>query len=141
MNSTDKVNPPKWFKPVAVLAIAWNTMGLAAFAQQMTMDTGALPEAQRTFYESVPLWATGAFAIAVIFGTLGSIALLLRKRWSVVALALSVIGVVVQMLHSLLLGDGLAIFGNAALVLPLTTLAVGVALWVLAVSSAKKAWF
>ncbi len=138
MNTTTK--PPMWFLVVAGLALVWNLMGVAAYLNQMTMDLSALPEAQRFFYQSIPAWATAAFAIAVFAGVAGSIGLLLKKRWAIPVLVVSFVGAVVQMTHSLLLGNGLEVFGTSALILPLITLAIGLALIGFAMLSKNRAW-
>ena len=138
MNTTTK--PPMWFLVVAGLALVWNLMGVAAYLNQMTMDLSALPEAQRLFYQTIPAWATAAFAIAVFAGVAGSIGLLLKKRWAIPVLVVSFVGAVVQMTHSLLLGNGLEVFGTSALILPLITLAIGLALIGFAMLSKNRAW-
>jgi len=115
-------------------------MGVAAYLGQMTMDLSALPDAQRAFYESIPTWATAAFAIAVFAGVAGSIGLLLKKRWAIPVLVVSFASVVVQVTHSLLLGNGLEVFGTSALILPLATLATGLALIGFAYLSKNRAW-
>lgn len=140
MNTTTKTKPAMWFLPVAGLALVWNMIGVAAYLNQMTMDLSVLPDAQRTFYASIPLWATTAFAIAVFAGVAGSVGLLLKKRWAVPALIASFMGIVVQVTHSLLLGNGLEVFGKSALILPLLTLSIGLALIGFAILSRNRAW-
>ena len=128
------------FKAIAWVAIVWNLMGVAAYINQSIMDLSALPDAQRTFYEAVPAWATAAFAVAVFAGSAGSIALLLRKQWALHLLVLSFIGIVVQVFHSLFIGNGLEVFGTTALIMPLLTLGIGVALIWFALFSRNKSW-
>ncbi len=140
MNSIVKTKPPIWFWIVAALALVWNLMGVGAYLNQMTMDLAALPDAQRGFYASIPAWATAAFAIAVFGGALGSAALLLRQRWAIPTLVVSLLGVVVQVFHSLVLGNGLEIFGTAALAIPSLTLVIGAALIGFAIMSKNRAW-
>ena len=132
--------PPKRFWIVAGLGLIWNLMGVAAFVGQMTMDVSALPEAERAFYAGVPGWATTAFAIAVGAGVLGCIALLVRKRWALPLFIASLLGVLVQSGHSLLIGDGLDVFGPAGLVLPVLTLSIAAALVALARHAIRRGW-
>ena len=140
MNIIDKTKPAIWFWVAASAALIWNLMGVAAYLGQMMMDVSTLPDAQRTFYETTPAWATSAFAIAVFAGTAGSAALLLRQRWAIPALVASLFGVIVHMAHSLLPGNGLEIFGTSALILPLLTLAIGLALIWFAIMSKNRSW-
>lgn len=140
MNSPTNTKPPAWFLAVAGLALAWNLIGVAAYLGQVTMDLSDLPDAQRVFYESIPPWATAAFAIAVFAGAVGSLALLLRKRWAIPVLMVSCMGIAVQMTHSFFLSNGLDVFGTSALILPSTTLAIGLALIGFAIWSRNRAW-
>lgn len=129
-----------WFLPVAGLALVWNLLGVAAYLSQMMMNLSTLPESQRAFYAAIPAWATSAFAIAVFAGVVGVFGLLLKKRWALGVLVVSVLGIIVQMSYSLLIGNGLEVFGASALVLPLVTLAIGLGLVWLAVFAKKKGW-
>ena len=140
MNSPTNTKPPAWFLIVAGLALAWNLIGVAAYVGQVTMDLSSLPDSQRAFYESIPAWATAAFAIAVFAGAAGSLALLLKKRWASPVLVVSCLGMLAQMTHSFFLGNGLEIFGTSALILPLATLAIGLALIGFAIFAKNKAW-
>ncbi|VAW11040.1 hypothetical protein MNBD_BACTEROID03-2112 [hydrothermal vent metagenome] len=99
MTNTTRVKPPIWFWIVSVLALLWNLLGVMAYLAQVNMTDetlAALPEAERALYENQPIWATMAFAIAVWGGALGSLALLLRKRWARAVLLISLIGIIVQ---------------------------------------------
>lgn len=140
MNTIIKTKPPTWFWVAASAALIWNLIGVAAYLGQMMMDMSTLPDAQRTFYETTPAWATSAFAIAVFAGTAGSVALLLRQRWAILALVASLFGIIVQMAHSLLLENGLEVFGTSALILPLLTLAIGLTLIWFAIVSKNQSW-
>ena len=139
-NGSTKITPAAWFTPIAGAALIWNLMGVAAFISQMMTDLSILPEAQRAYYASIPLWATAAFAIAVFAGAAGSTGLLLKKRWAFPVLIVSFIGILVQLAHSLLLGNGVEVFGRSALILPLLTLAIGLALIGLADLAKKRNW-
>ena len=95
--SADSTNkPPVWFWVVSVLALIWNIIGVMSYlAQAYTSveDLEKMTQAQRELFESQPAWVTGAFAIAVFGGTLGCIALLLRKKWAKPILIISLLGI------------------------------------------------
>ena len=137
---SSRVSPAKWYWWVAGVALIWNLLGVAAFFTQIATDPATLPDAQRIFYENMPAWATGGFAVAVFGGVLGCIALLMRRLWSLVMFVASVVGIVVQNCYSFLVGDGLTVFGPAAIVLPAITLAIGLALIGLARLAKKNGW-
>ena len=113
---------------------------MVAFVGQMMMDLSALSAAERAFYESTPVWATIAFAVAVSGGVLGCVALLLRKSWAYPMLVICLAGILVQISHSLFVGDGIEVFGPAGFVLPLLTFGIAAALTGLAHYSATLGW-
>lgn len=90
------------FWAIGAVALIWNLMGVANFAVQMS--AGALPayqEAERAIIEGRPVWATGAFALAVIGGALGSLLLLLRKSAAYYVFIASLLGVIVTIIHAI----------------------------------------
>lgn len=64
----------------------------------------AYRESERVIIEGRPTWSTGAFAIAVFGGALGSLLLLLRKSATFYVLIASLLGVIVTMTHTLGVG-------------------------------------
>ena len=140
MNESIATQPPKWFWVVSSVALVWNLLGVLAFFAQMALDLGTLSEAEREFYNATPTWATLAFAVAVFGGTLGCVALLLRKSWAFLMLVICLAGIVVQISHSLFIGNGIEVFGPQGLVLPALTFGIGVLLVWFASYSAKRGW-
>ena len=114
---------------VGIIGLLWNLMGLAAFFSQMTMDLSALPEPQQAFYGAMPIWAKAGFFIAAVGGVLGCVGLLLGAGWARIVFALSIVGLLVQNVHAFLLGNGLAVFGTGAVVMPIFVLAVAIYLY------------
>jgi len=92
--------PPIWFWIISAIGLVWNAMGVKHYLQQ-AYNT----ESYREMYtpekleiaSNMPAWLTATFAIAVFAGTLGCIALLLRKKIANSLLLLSLIAVVIQM--------------------------------------------
>ncbi len=134
------IKPPLWFWVISALGLAWNGLGLAAFVVQMGMDLTELPQAQREFHETTPVWATLGFAIAVFGGVLGCIALLLRKSWAVTMLLVCLAGIVVQIFHSLVVSNGIEVFGPQGIILPLMTFTIAALLTWFAYVSKKRGW-
>lgn len=90
---------PKWFTPVAILALLWNLLGASAYLMDVTMSPEAVAqmgEAERAMYASRPAWFVVAYASAVWFGVAGSLGLLLRKRWATPLFLLSLLGLIAQ---------------------------------------------
>jgi len=141
MNRTNKA--PVWFWAVAVLALGWNAVGVAAYIRQATMTPealAALPAAERALMTATPAWATAAFAIAVFGGAAGSLLLLLRSRVALPVLVLSLIGVIAQMSYVLFLSKALEVYGSEGLAMPVTVLVVSVLLPFFARHAARRRW-
>ena len=92
--------PPIWFWIVSVLALLWNAMGVMAYlyrAYATDEMIASLPaEQQAEFLIEYPAWVTAAFALAVFCGFLGSLSLLIRKKWAYVLLVISAIAAYAQ---------------------------------------------
>ncbi|MFI0429129.1 hypothetical protein [Mariniflexile sp. HMF6888] len=107
-----KEKPPVWFWIVSVIALLWNAMGVKEYlgqAYQTESWRAALTDEQFEMISSFPSWLTAAFAIAVFAGALGSLGLLLRKKWAYMLLVVSLIAVIAQMGYILIQGhfDGI----------------------------------
>src|SRR6266496_5219562 len=90
------------FWAIGAVTLIWNVMGVINFFVQMNADAlASFPESHRAIIEGRPAWTTGAFAIAVFGGALGCLLLLLRKRAAYYLFIASLLGVVVQLIHTL----------------------------------------
>jgi len=137
------VRAPLWFKIVSVLALLWNLAGLFAFASDASMgpeDIAKLTKDQQAMYAAQPLWALVATGIATIGGTIGSLGLLLGKRWAIIALGASLLGIVVQDAGMLGLPGGIASIGTVAIVLQGIVLLIAIGLVLLARKGTAKLW-
>lgn len=134
---------PKWFLGVVIFAIIWNLLGVIAYIGQMMMTPEALswlsPEEQALF-ENTPAWATGAFAFAVWGGLIGSVLLLLKKQTSKIVLIISLLGILVQMTHSLFMSNNYDVYGPGGLVMPVMVLIIGIGLVWLSDKGIKEGW-
>ena len=74
---------PKWFRPIAIVALIWNLLGCAAYLADASISEEALSKmtpAQQSLYAARPSWSIGATATAVWFGAAGCVGLFLRKK-------------------------------------------------------------
>lgn len=136
-------NAPRWFLGVAIAALIWNLLGVFAYVGQMMMTPEALsllPADQRELFESTPAWATGAFAVAVWGGALGSLLLLLKKKASKPVLILSLIGILVQMYHSFFISNNFDVYGPGAAIMPVMVIIIGIGLVWLSDKGIKEGW-
>ena len=90
------IHVPRWFWLVAALCLLFEAAGCYAYILQVTVDPATLPIDERRLVEAMPIWAIGAYAMAVWVGLIGAIGLLLRKRFARGALLISLAFVVVQ---------------------------------------------
>src|SRR5262245_35499538 len=91
--------PPGAFKVVAIIALIWMLFGVAAWVMDLVTDesqVASLSDAQRQLYAARPTWLFVDYGVAVFTGLLGTIGLLMRKRWATTLFVISLIAVVVQ---------------------------------------------
>lgn len=106
------------FWAIGAIALIWNLLGVMNYLGQMNADTlAALPENHRALIETRPAWATGAFAIAVFGGVLGSLLLLLKRSIAVYLFIVSLLGVIIQLIPSVQLAASAVKFSLAEVVL------------------------
>ena len=137
------MNTPTWFKVVAVLALLWNLLGCFAYFSDLRLspeDLAKLPEAQQALYSARPGWAVAATAAAVFGGALGSIGLLLRKKWAFPVFVLSLIGILVQDFGLFVLADGASLAGTVAVVMQAIVLTIGIGLVLLSRNGIARGW-
>jgi hypothetical protein len=87
-------NPPSWFRIVALLAILWNAYGVAMYLHSVGV-WGNMTDVQLAATNSIPAAIKGAFALGTFGGLIGSLGLLLRKRWALPVLLVSLLALVV----------------------------------------------
>ncbi|MBT8303121.1 MAG: hypothetical protein KJP09_01515 [Bacteroidia bacterium] len=139
---TNNTKLPVWFWIISIAGLVWNLLGVVAYLGQAYMtdeQMALLPEADQNWYNNVPAWVTAAFAIAVFAGTLGCIALLLRKRWAVPLFMLSLIGVLAQQVYNFFLQDYVAIEGTR-MIMPIVVILVAGLLYWYSKGAREKAW-
>lgn len=140
--STNK--PPIWFWIVSAIALLWNAMGVKVYldqaynteAHQAMYDTPELLE----IVNNTPSWVIAAFAIAVFGGALGSIALLLRKKWAKSIFTISLIGIIIQMIYNVFMSGAMEVYGPGAIAMPIMTLLFGIFLVWFSKTGIAKGW-
>ena len=134
---------PTLLRVVAIAAFAWNLTGVAMFFLHTGLDAAqiaALPEAQRTVYEAMPAWLAVFYGIAVFGGLVGSLGLLLRRRWAVPVLAISLAAVLVQMTVLYLLTPAWQASGTSGAGMSLLIAGIAAFLLVYAHHAARRGW-
>lgn len=109
-----------------------------AFNQQAILES--LGQAQREVFEGIPAWATAAFAIAVFSGLIGSIGLLLRKKWARPFFIISLITAVAQFIHWLFISNAVEAFGTSTYGMPIIVIIIGLYLVFFSKKGIDKGW-
>ena len=79
---------------VGVVTLLWNAVGIVSYMTTrlgMLEQLGMTPD-QIAFFDSYPVWANTFWALGVWGAFAGSILLLLRSRWAVVAMVIAIVG-------------------------------------------------
>lgn len=125
------------FWAICAVGLLFNLVGCMNYISQMSAEmVASMPDVYRTIVENRPVWATGAFAIAVFGGSLGCVLLLLRKSVAVYVLAVSLAGAVAAQLPFL----GVASFPLEAWIGWLSQVGVGAFLIWYSKLAAGKRW-
>jgi hypothetical protein len=134
---------PKWFLPIAVIALLWNLAGCAAYISDALLtaeDIAKLSPTDQALYAARPAWSVAATAIAVWVGALGCLGLILRKRWALYAFVVSLLGVVVQDISIFSLSYAKSALTLTPVILQGLVLIVSIALLLLARRAIRNGW-
>ena len=119
---TDTAKTPWHLWVIGGLTLLFNAVGI--FSYLMTrldrLDDLGMTSSQIAFFDSFPAWANGLWALGVWGAFFGSVLILLRSRWAVPSIAISVVGLV-----------GTTIYQNLMIEVPedLQSLPLNLAIW------------
>lgn len=137
------MTPPKWFKPVVIVALLWNLIGCMAYLADVMVSAEAIAKmsaAEQALRAARPAWSVGATAIGVWFGAAGCVALLLRKSSATMLLVVSLVGVIVQDISLAMIASQVTALGPAPLILQGLVLVVCAGLVVLSRKAEAQGW-
>ena len=121
---------------VGVLALLWNGVGAFDYLMTQTRNVSymsAFTPEQLDYFYGFPAWVVAAWALSVWGGALGSILLLLRKRWAVPVFGVSLAAMVLTTIYNFVLSEGLEVMGGAGgLIFTAVIFVIAVALFVYA---------
>ena len=133
---------------VGALALLWNAFGCYDYLMTRMRDTDYLakmmptvdPNAALAWVDAFPIWAQFGWGLGVWGGLIGAILLLVRSRWAVLVLGLSLLGAVLGLGYQALAAPPLAGMedSTAAAVMPYIIIGVALALFVYARSMRAK---
>lgn len=81
-----------WYWAGAIGVLLFMAVGVAGYLATVITPTTDLPADRQAVMAAMPAWQMWVYAIAVWSGLLGAVGLLLRRRWAVPVLLVSLIG-------------------------------------------------
>lgn len=129
MNTTE-TKIPVWFWVIAIFFLLWNIMGVFSFFGHTFISDESLaklPEKERELYGDYPFWTTIVFAIAVFGGIIGSLGLILKKKWCKKAFIISLCAIVPQMVHNVFFTKSMEVYGpEQTAIMPILVVIFGI---------------
>jgi hypothetical protein len=137
----NNVKAPVHLWIVAVLAILWNAVGAfdyVATHYNLEFYMSQFSAEQLEYFQSFPAWEVAAWAIAVWGALLASFGLLLRKAWAAWMFGLSILGLAVSSLYTLVLTNGREIMGSEGTIFTAVIWVIALFLFFYARAMAKR---
>ncbi|MBL4725046.1 MAG: hypothetical protein JKY73_06735 [Lutibacter sp.] len=139
-----KIKIPIWFWVIAIFFLLWNIMGIISFFGHTFISDESLaklPEKERELYGDYPIWTTIIFAIAVFGGFIGSIGLVLKKKWAKMAFIISLVAIIPQMIHNVFFTKSMEVYGQGqAMTMPIMVVVFGMFLVWYSNMAINKRW-
>ena len=129
---------------VGILSLLWNLFGVFDFSMSLSQGEAyfrsmGMTEPQIAYFNAMPGWTYVAWALGVFGGALGSLLLLLRRRWALHAFAASLAGLIASLIYTFVLSDGAEVMGGQTpiqfVILAVCLFLVGYAAW-----AARRGW-
>jgi hypothetical protein len=104
----ETVKTPWHLWVVGVLSVLWNGFGAFDFVQTTTRGEAYMREMgfgddMIAYYDAMPAWMYVPWTLGVWGAVIGSVLLLLRRRWAVEAFGLSLLGALVSLIYGKLM--------------------------------------
>jgi len=122
---------------VGVVSLLWNAFGAYDFVMSTTQGeaywrASGMTQPMIDYYNAMPAWMYGPWVLGVWGAVIGSILLLVRRKWAVQAFALSLLGAAISLIYGLV---------NPMPDLPPAMAAMSVMPWVIVVIAALLLWY
>jgi hypothetical protein len=143
-NSTDGSNgmPPIWYWLAAIGALLFECLGCFFYLAEVRLtpeQIAMLPLDQAAMLTARPAWYYAAFGVAVWVGLLGSIGLLLRRKWAVPMLLISLIAVIAQF-SAVFIVPAMRVVTSDALLGPVLVIVLCYGIFMLARLAGRRGW-
>jgi hypothetical protein len=147
MATTAEGRTPAHLWIVAILATLFNAFGCYDYTMSRMRDTayiaktmpGVDPKVALAWMDSMPIYAQIGWGLGVWFGLLGSLLLLLRSRWAVWSLVISLVGAILSLGYQIALAPPMPGAGSGMMkVVPIVILLIAAFLAWYAVAMEKR---
>ena len=107
---------------VAVISLFWNAYGAYDYFMSKTggdayLRSVGMTEPQVAYFNAMPSWMTAVWAGGVWGAVLGSVLLLMRRRWALPVFVASFAGFLMSLVYAYGLSNGLAVNGPQVMVM------------------------
>ncbi|MDP2117244.1 MAG: hypothetical protein Q8J71_07610 [Brevundimonas sp.] len=107
---------------VGIIALLWNGYGCVDYTMTQLqgdawLQSMKMTEAQIAYFNAMPAWTHGAWAIGVWGGLLGSVLLLLRMKWAFHFFVASLLGLVASLIYQYGMSNGMEVGGTSSVVM------------------------
>ena len=105
---SEAIKTPWHLWMVGILMLVWTAGGAFDYVMTQTRNASYLSQftpQQLTYFYGFPSWVIAGWAIGVWGGVVGSLLLLFRSRWAVLAFWLSLLAILATALHTLILAE------------------------------------
>ncbi|MEL6754436.1 MAG: hypothetical protein AAFO57_10450 [Pseudomonadota bacterium] len=120
---------------VGTLAVIWNAGGAYDYIMTQTRNaayTASFSDEQWAFFDTMPIWAEAAWAIAIWTSVIGSVLILLRSKYAAPVFLTSLIAMSISFFHNIVLSNALELMpaaGYVAFTVLIFVIAVGLYLY------------
>jgi len=138
---SNPVKTPMHLWVVGLVSLLWNAMGAfdySATELRLEFYMSQFTQEQLDYFYGFPAWVIAAWAIAVWTSLLGSVGLLMRRRWAVTMFGIAIAGLAVTTLYNAVLSNGFEIMGDGAAVFSAVIWVIAVLLLLYAIRMAGR---
>ena len=147
MATTAEGRTPAHLWIVGILALLWNAFGCYDYVMTRMRNVDYLasmmpdvdPNATLAWVDGFPIWAQFGWGLGVWAGLAGSLLLIMRSRWAVWGLGLSLVGAVLGLGYQILMAPPLAgAEGPLFKIMPFVIILIALGLFLYARAMEKK---
>jgi hypothetical protein len=149
MSETNQVDAPKWYWAISIGALLWYLFGFFVYYSSVTVTSeqlgkwvtdGTYTQDYVDYMQSIPSWATAAFAIATSSGVLASLCLLLKKKWAKLLFVVALISALIMYLQAFVLSGKASVFPGFDFVIAAFVVVIAIFLIWFSKMAAGKTW-